>query len=808
MNTQKKIFICLMIGFIGFFQILKAEQQPEQQPLKLWYNQPASEWMKSLPVGNGRLGAMVYGGIQKETIALNEVTMWSGQNDPHQEQMVGKQKLQEIRNYFFNGELKKGNELSEQFLTGIPHSFGTHLPIGNLNLMFEYPHGQIQNYERELNLQNAISTVSFDKGTIKYNREIFCSNPDGVLVIKLSASQKATLNFSVSLDLLLKAKLAMKNNVLEFSGDLTADNPKTGGVAYMGNIAVKSEDGNVSVEGKQLKVKDATTAILYIDIRTSFKSPEYQAICQNTVQRAQQTDFSLLKQRHIGDYQKLYSRVELFLGESDTENLPTDLRWLLVREGKNDVGMDVLFFQYARYLLIASSRENSPLPANLQGIWNDNLANNMGWTCDYHLDINTQQNYWLANIGNLPECNAPLFSYIKDLSVYGRKTANDLYGAKGWTAHTMANVWGFTAPGWGVGWGLFPTGGSWIASHLWSHYNYTLDKEFLKNQAYPILKENARFLLDYMATDPKSGYLVTGPSTSPENGFKYKGDAISLSMMPTTDRVLVAEIFNSVIEASSILNTDKQLRDSLQKALGKIPPLQISKKNGGIQEWLEDYEEAYPNHRHTSHLIALYPFNQISANDSALAKAAAKTIENRLTAQGWEDVEWSRANMICFNARLKIAEDAYQSVVQLQRNFTRENLLTISPKGIAGAPYDIFIFDGNQAGAAGIAEMLIQSQNGYIDFLPALPEAWKSGYFKGLCVTGGGIVDLQWTDHQIETATIKAICPQNFKIKLSLDRLVPEFFKDGKRIMLKQAANGFIGFSLKKDEVMELKYRK
>lgn len=804
MNTQKKVLICLIICTIGIIQTLKAEQS-----LKLWYNQPASEWMKSLPVGNGRLGAMVFGGIQKETIALNEVTMWSGKNDPLQEQIIGKQKLEEIRDYFFKGELKKGNEVSQNLLAGIPHSFGTHLPIGNLYLTFDYPEGTLQNYERELNLKNAISTVSYEKGNVKYNREIFCSNPDSVLVVKLSANQKAALSFSVSLDLLQKAKLNLNNNILEFSGDLSDKDPETGGVAFLGNIAVKSEDGNVSVEGKQLKVKDATTAFLYIDIRTNFKSPGYQAICQNTVQRAQKEDYNLLKQRHIEDYHKLFGRVELFLGNSDMDNLPTDLRWLMVKEGKNDVGMDVLFFQYARYLLIASSRENSPLPANLQGIWNDNLANNMGWTCDYHLDINTQQNYWLANTGNLPECNTPLFGYIKDLSVYGKKTAKDLYGAKGWTAHTMANVWGFTAPGWGVGWGLFPTAGSWIASHLWSHYCYTLDQEFLKNQAYPVLKENAQFLLSYMTTDPASGYLVTGPSTSPENGFKYNGDAISLSMMPTTDRVLVVEIFKSVIEASKILNVDKQFCDSLQKALGKIPPLQISKINGGVQEWLADYEEAYPNHRHTSHLIALYPFNQISIDkDPELAKAAAKTISNRLNAHGWEDVEWSRANMICFNARLKNSVEAYQNVILLQRYFTRENLLTISPKGIAGAPYDIFIFDGNEAGAAGMAEMLIQSQGESIEFLPAIPDAWKTGYFKGLCVKGGGIVDLKWTDKQIESAKIKATANQNFKIKLSSDKLIPQFYKDGKRIMLKQLANGFISFSLQKDQVMELDYKR
>ena len=801
MNGPKKIVICLIINIFVFLPFMKAENQP----LKLWYNQPASEWMKALPLGNGRLGAMVFGGIQKETIALNEVTMWSGQPDPNQEKALGKEKLQEIRTLFFNGKLKEGNEISQKLMAGTPHSFGSHLPIGNLYLNFDYPKGRIKNYERELNIENALASVSYEKGNVKYSREYFCSNPDGLLVLKFSVDKKSALNFSVGLDLLRQADLTLKNNVLEFSGDMSTQQP-TGGVAFLGNITVKSDDGTVSVVNKQLKIKDATTVYLYIDIRTNFKSPDYQSICRNTIQQAIKKDYAELKQRHITDYQRLFSRVELFLGKSDTDNLPTDLRWLLVKEGKNDVGLDVLFYQYARYLLIAASRENSPLPANLQGIWNDNLANNMGWTCDYHLDINTQQNYWLANIGNLAECNKSLFNYLKDLSVYGQKTAENVYGARGWAANTMCNVWGSTVAGWDVGWGLFPMAASWISMHLWSNYCYTLDKEFLKTEAYPILKENAEFVLDYMTIDPNNGYLVTGPSTSPENAFKYKGNSMSLSMMPTADRVLVYELFSSVIQASKVLNVDKQFRDTLQKALAKIPPLQISKKNGGVQEWLEDYDEANPNHRHTCHLIALYPFNQISKEKTAeLAIAAKQTLTNRLNAKGWEDVEWSRANIICYNARLKNPVDAYESVVMLQRNFTRENLLTISPKGIAGAPYDIFIFDGNEAGAAGISEMLLQSQDGHIEFLPALPDVWKTGYFKGLCVLGGGVVDLKWSNKNIETATLTATVNHEFKIKLP-DNRIPKFYKNGKQIMLKQKANGYISFSLNKDESIDLKY--
>ncbi len=796
----KRSVLFSLACLLTIFSFAKAEQ-----PLRLWYNQPSSEWMKSLPLGNGRLGAMVFGGIQKETIALNEITMWAGKEDPDQEYVAGKEKLREIREFFFKGELEKGNEEAGKILVGRPHSFGTHLPIGNLNLQFDYPEGKIQNYYRDLNLENAVASVEFSKGGVKYNREFLCSNPDGVLVVKLTADKKSSINFTVSLDLLRKADVSANGNVLEFVGDLSKE--PTGGVAFLGNIRIKTEDGSVVAADKSLKVSNASTVYIYIDVRTNFQTKaDFKSLCRATTEAASKKAYNEIKTKHIADYSQLFKRVDLFLGESETDDLPTDLRWLLVKEGKSDAGMDALFFQYARYLLIASSRENSPLPANLQGLWNDNLANNMGWTCDYHLDINTEQNYWLANVGNLHECNAPLFDYIDDLASYGQKTVRNVYGSQGWTAHTMANVWGFTSPGWHPGWGLFPTGGTWIASHLWSHYCYTLDNDFLRERAYPVLKENARFLLNYMTIDPRNGYLVTGPSTSPENGFSYNGKGISLSMMPTVDRVLVAELFDALIKSSEILKIDKPFRDSLQKAIKKLPPMQISKRYGIVQEWMEDYEEAYRNHRHTSHLLGLYPFSQITPEKTPeLADAAKKTLVRRLTDPNWEDTEWSRANMICFDARLKNAEDAYRSVVLLQRTFTRENMLTISPKGIAGAPYDIFIFDGNEAGAAGIAEMLLQGHSGYIQFLPALPAQWKTGHFKGLCVEGGGVVDLEWKDMKVTTATVTATIDNSFSVKI-IDGIIPQFYKNEKRIMLKQKGGDTISFGLKKGETMKLVY--
>ena len=801
---NKISFIVLSIFFIiSGFQTADSQNKYSN---KLWYEQPADEWMKSLPLGNGRVSAMIFGGVETETVALNEVTMWSGEEDKFQERPLGKEMLNEIRQLFLNGEYEKGNQVVSEFMAGTPHSFGSHVPTGDLKLNFRYSGGKTSEYKRELNLENAINIVSYKVGNVKYTREYFCSNPDDALIIRLTASKSKALNFDMSLDMLRESVIKASGNNIEFSGKVSFPKQGTGGVNFMGKVGITTKDGKVSASGDKIIVDGASSVTIAFDLRTDYSNPQYKQSCSQTVDKVLKQDYTVLKNKHIKDYAPLYKRVDLFLGNSEADNLPTDKRWERVKAGKEDVGLDALFFQYARYLLIAASRENSPLPANLQGLWNDNLACNMGWTNDYHLDINTQQNYWLSNIGNLHECNAPLFSYIKDLSVYGEKTAQNVYGAKGWAANTIANVWGYTPSGPGVNWGLFPLAGSWIATHLWTHYVYTQDKEYLKNQAYPILKGNAEFLLDYMITDPETGYLITGPSTSPENAFSYNGAVLSISMMPACDRQLAYEIFTACISASEILNMDSDFRAKLQSALEKLPPIMIG-KNGAIQEWYKDFDEAYPNHRHTTHLLALYPFSQISPTKTPdLAAAARKTIEYRLADPNWEDVEWSRANMICLYARLYDSQKAYESVVQLQREFARENLLTISPEGIAGAPYDIFIFDGNEAGGAGIAEMLIQSYGDYIELLPALPQQWNTGYFKGLCITGGAEVDLLWKAGKVEKALIKATANNDFALKLPTKDKSGTFYKNGSAIQYEVYPTEIVRFSLKKGETFELKY--
>jgi len=794
-----------------FLSSLGLTAQIEKPLLNLWYKQPANEWMKAIPIGNGRLGAMIYGCLKQERIGMNEITMWTGQVDPNQELAGGKEKLAKIRKLFFDGKLEEGNNEAIKAFSGKPNTFGTHIPVGELKLNFDCDTSNISEYKRDLNLENAIATVSYKLKNVSYKREYFSSNPDDVIVIRLTADTQKSITFSLSLDLLSRVDVITTKKSLTFTGKATSElkvngfpDFSKGGVDFIGKINVLIVGGHTERNNGLLKIVAADEAILTIDIRTNYNNPNYKAICERTIKHAASKSYDQIVKDHIEDYNNLFSRVDLNFGKNETEKLPTDERLAQFRNGKDDPGLPALFMQYGRYLLISCSRWNSPLPANLQGLWNDNLACNMPWTCDYHLDINTQQNYWAANVGNLPECNSPLFNYIDYLARSGEETAKKVYGSPGWVAHTVTNVWGYTAPGEWPGWGLFPTASTWIASHLWEHYLFTKDLVFLKNKAYPILKKNAEFFIDYMVENPNNGYLMTGPSTSPENVFGYQGKALSLSMMPTCDRVFVHELFSACIASSEILNIDQDFCNILKTALKKLPPIKIG-KNGTIQEWFDDYDIIQPSHRHATHLTALYPYSQISLNRTPeLARAAKKTIDDKLLSPGWEDVEWSRGNIINFYARLKEPALAYKSVSTLLKNLTRDNLFTISVGGIAGAATDIFAFDGNESGASGIAEMLIQSHEGYIDFLPALPQEWQNGYFKGLCVREGTTVDAYWENGKLQKARLKAYVSNNFYIKLNEGQKA-RFILNGK--VVQQSCNDNISsIKMKKDDNLEIMF--
>ena len=771
---------------------------------ELWYAQPAKVWMESLPIGNGRLGAMTYGGIEEEKLALNESTMWSGQYNENQNKPFGREKMNQLRKLFFEGKLSEGNRIAGDNLHGNQTSFGTHLPIGDLKMQFIYPEGKVTDYRRSLSLDEAVSSVSFNSGGVNYKREYFATNPDNVLVLRLTADKQKSITMNMGLDLMRQADLSVENNQLVFTGKVDFPLHGPGGVCFEGRIAVLADNGEVKMEQSGVSIKEADAVTLIVDVRTDYKSPDYKTLCADGVEKAAAKSYDELKQAHIKDYNTLYNRVSIHFGQDANRAMPTDVRWKQVKEGKTDTGLDALFFQYGRYLTIASSRENSPLPIALQGFFNDNKACNMGWTNDYHLDINTEQNYWAANVGNLAECNAPLFTYIKDLAHHGAKTAEVVYGCKGWTAHTTANVWGYTPASSTIIWGLFPMAGSWIASHLWTQYEFTQDKQYLAETAYPLLKGNAQFILDFLAKDPKSGYLMTGPSISPENWFRTAGgEEMVASMMPACDRELAYEILSNCVRASEILDTDREFADSLRTAIAQLPPIQL-RANGAIREWFEDFEEAHPNHRHTSHLLALYPFSQITLEKTPeLAEAARKTIENRLSAENWEDTEWSRANMICMYARLKDAQEAYKSVQLLQGKLSRENLMTVSPGGIAGTEGDIYSFDGNPAGTAGMAEMLIQNHEGYVEFLPCLPVEWKDGSFKGLCLKGGAEATAEWTNAVINKASLKATADQVLKVKIPQGKKY-RVLLNGKEAIANPDAKGLITVDMKRGDLLEL----
>lgn len=796
MKIRNTVIFCYLL----LLSLAVSGKEPKQ-PLKLWYKQPSTEWMKALPLGNGRLGAMVYGGTTDETIALNELTLWSGKPDPKQNKDCGAEKLAEIREFFISGKYKEGHDMADQYLTGDMTSFGTHLPLGDLK--FKFIHSKrIKEYRRSLDISRSVADISYMAGDTLYTRQLFCSNPADVLVMKIKANKKKAVSFDLALNLFRYAKVIATKNGLTITGKTVNPEQGDGGVDFFGTIRLEAVNGTMMAEGSSLKVRNADEVVLYFDINSNYKLDEPQRVTANHINKAASTSYSNLLAGHIKDYKELFDRVAISIGNNDKSSVPTDDRKYRLKAGEEDAALSALFLQYGRYLVISSSRENSPLPSNLQGVWNDNLACNMGWNCDYHLDINTQQNYWANNICNLAECNTPLFNYIGLLAITGAETARKVFGTEGWTAHTVANCWGYTAPGSSIYWGMFPTAGTWIATHLSSHYDFTQDKAFLRKIAYPLLKGNARFLLDYMITDPETGYLMTGPSVSPENSFRKDNNQYGLSMMPTCDRELVFELFSSLVKASQVLGIDSAFRDSLQQAIAKLPPLKIG-RDGQLQEWFYDFEEAVPNHRHTSHLLGLYPFNQISPLTTPdLAKASAVTINNRLSAEGWEDVEFSRANMISLYARLLDAEKAYQSVKMLITDFSRENLFTMSPKGIAGAEWDIFVVDGNTAGAAGIAEMLIQSQNGYIEFLPCLPSQWKKGNYKGLCVRGGAEAEVKWNNAIIKYGALKATTTNRFNVKLPAGNY--QLSMNGKKIVPVKIDGSIVSVEMKKGDLFEM----
>lgn len=756
----KQVITIVLSAMLGI-EVMAADSKPA-----LVYSRPSAKWMGALPLGNGRLGAMVYGGTDVETIALNEVTMWSGQPDPEANNLCGPDRLREMREAFLSGDYKRGNDLGWQYLCGHGKSFGTNLPFGDL--LIGTGGGDVSGYRRELALDEAVARVGFVCGGTRFSREYFASNPAQALVVRYTADKAHALSATVSMRMLRHSEVTARANQIDITGDARFDKNGEGGVRFRGIVRVMADGGSVRAVGDRLVVDRADVMTIIVDIRTDFQNLNYRSQCLNTVETAASRPYDELKREHVADFKAIFDRMDIDLGRPTTDANTTDEMFAEAHKGLSNPAFDALFFKYGRYMQISSSRENSPLPSNLQGIWNDNLACNMPWTCDYHLDINIQQNYWSANIANMAETNAPLFTYIGLLAKYGSVTARKMYGCGGWVAHTINNVWGDTAPGSACSWAMNVTAGAWMATHLWTHYEYTLDKDYLREVGYPLLKETAQFFVDYMVEDPKTGYLLSGPSISPENGFRgADGRGYSLSMMPTIDRAVIYDIYNACIQSAKILGIDDDFSRRLQRDIKKLPPLRLL-DNGELAEWYLDVVRDDPSHRHASHLLALYPFGQISPfKTPGLAEGCRLFLENQTSHANWEDTEWTRGNNINFYARLLDGEKAYESLKGLYTGFMRENLMTVSPAGIAGAESDIFSFDATEAAVAGVCEMLLQSYDGMLNFLPALPKAWKNGSIKGVCARGGIEADFAWKNRKVVSATLRSRVDQTVSVRVN-----------------------------------------